>query len=115
VLQGNLAALRIRGARQIQAVRRVLLRRRDLQIRPFRCVWDVWGVGHPRKSRGECLVRQGSAVLDLLVRSQACDRRSVFRAAIRFPSREQMAQQWMPYKPVEAPFAASPCAAEPAR
>jgi hypothetical protein len=68
VLQGHLAVLRIQGVRQSQAARRVLLRRPGLQIRPFRCVWDVWGVGHLRKSREGPLVRQGSAVPDPLVR-----------------------------------------------
>jgi len=74
VLQGNLAALRIRGVRQIRAVRRVLLRLRDLQIRPSLCVWDVWGVGRLRKSL-ERMVLQGSAGPDLLVHLQACDRK----------------------------------------
>lgn len=113
VLRGHLAALRIQDVRQIRAVHPVLLRRRALQIRPFLCAWDVWGVGHQHKNP-ERLVRQGNAVPEP-EGLPACDRRSVFRAAIRSLSREQMAQRWMLYKPAAAPFAASPCAVELAR
>ena len=93
VLQGNLAVLRIRGVRQSLAARRVLLRRPGLQIRPSRCVWDVWGAGRLHKSRGETSGRQGNADPGPLVRLPACDRKSVFRAAAPFLSREQMAQR----------------------
>jgi hypothetical protein len=107
-LQENQAALPFQDVRQSRAERQVRLRRRDLQIRRFRCVWDVWDVGRLRKSREQSSGRPRSAAPDRLAHSSACDQRSVFRAANQSLSREQKALRWKLYKPAEGPFAASP-------